>query len=420
MPASSPGSGPAQRGSAAAIRRAIARAVPDGRSALPRRCHSTIDGSKAPAGAYQRRGGLREPQEQRRPEREVRRDDGRGAARRGAARGRAPRRRPSPSSPGRTAVAGGQRVLEVVERRPRRAEASTTTSARNAAGAARRPSAGRRAIGSGQPVAAAAAAIAPPRRPGSVDRGAASSDVLPRGAAVPEVRGITKAAAPSWCPRPLGASGPGGSVVRRSRAVRAPGPEPSGRAARASSSASTVTMVWVDMARAVCPMRRKRCKPFPRGLQMPTTSTRSCSPSRDGPWGPCTSPRAPRASWRSRCCSSAGGVPGRPRRGGGWRSARAIADAAPGPRAPSPSAPGARSWPRSTASRRPARRPADRPRATARPGTGWCSRRAGDPAGPRWPATARSRAGSGGRGRAGGRRGGRRGTRSGCSSRATG
>ncbi len=39
-----------------------------------------------------------------------------------------------------------------------------------------------------------------------------------------------------WCPRPLVASGPGGSVVRRSRAVRAPGPEPSGWAATASSS----------------------------------------------------------------------------------------------------------------------------------------------------------------------------------------
>ena len=42
-----------QRGSAVVIRCAIARAVPDGRSTLPRRCHSTTEGSNPPAAAYQ-------------------------------------------------------------------------------------------------------------------------------------------------------------------------------------------------------------------------------------------------------------------------------------------------------------------------------------------------------------------------------
>ena len=85
-----------------------------------------------------------------------------------------------------------------------------------------------------------------PRRPRSrraeasraIDRGACIIRAIPSRirAAVPEVRRITKAAAPSWCPRPLGASGPGGSVVVACAPSEPQGPSLPAGPPRASAS----------------------------------------------------------------------------------------------------------------------------------------------------------------------------------------
>ena len=148
------------------IRRASARAVPDGRSALPRRCHSTIDGSNAPARGVPAGRGLRQPQEQRGAERQVRRDDRGGTVLEEAAADRGRCRRPSRSWRGRTPGCPPRARARRSPRPRADAEASTTTSARGGVG--RRPSGSGRptSTGAGQPAAAAAAAIAPPSRPG--------------------------------------------------------------------------------------------------------------------------------------------------------------------------------------------------------------------------------------------------------------
>ena len=222
-------------GRRAAIRRASARAVPDGRSALPRRCHSTIDGSNPPAAAYQPARGLRRAGRTAPPRAtgSARRPPPRRA--RGAAQRTSAGRRPSRSPRGRTRGCRRRAHGRGSPATARRADASTTTSTRGA-----RPAVGRRPADehgdgpAGRDRRRGDRAAEPAR---AVDRGAASSS-----SSAGRSRGIRRRSEESqrprhrWCPRPLGASSPGGSAGRRSRAVRAPGPEPSGRAARASSS----------------------------------------------------------------------------------------------------------------------------------------------------------------------------------------
>ena len=236
-------------------------------------------GAGVPAGR-----GLGEPQEQRGAERQVRRDDRGGTVLEEAARGPGRRRASQPGrrrgrTPGCPPPARARRW-----RRPRAdAEASTTTSARSGASAGgRRGRVGRPAPASGQPAAAAAAAIGAAQPAGAVDQELHLRSSFRGEPRVPAGPRITKAAAPRWCPRPLGASGPGGSVVRRSRAVRAPGPEPPGRAARASSSSRSrrACATWLAES-ARC--RRARATIF----RWTRADDRSLVLAiADGPWGP--------------------------------------------------------------------------------------------------------------------------------------
>ena len=191
---SSCSSGPAQRGSTAVIRRAMWRAVPDGRSALPRRCHSTIDGSK-PARAYMAAACSAR-----------RRNSAAPSARLGATTAAAPC---SSSMERMGAASASQALAAMMNRRlpassacarlaatAMPAEASTTTSARGAPArrSARIGAADQRRgpalVGCGVRDRASEAT-------GSVDEEMHGSDVLSAdGSAVPEVRRITKAASP--------------------------------------------------------------------------------------------------------------------------------------------------------------------------------------------------------------------------------
>ena len=187
-------------------------------------------------------------------------------------------------------------------------------------------------------------------------------------------------------------------MVRRSRAVRAPGPEPPGRAARASSS-SRSRRAWCDMARGVCPHAAEPCNHFPMD-RVPTDRSLVLAIA-DGPWGPGPHRRRRRAaSWRWRCSSTAEAFAAdldaaAPGLGRADRQARRRA-----PRGTSPSGRATRVEAFLAGEPVALDDDPDRPRATGRHGTGWSSRACARSRGARSPATARWRGGSAGPGAA--------------------
>ncbi len=203
-------------------------------------------------------------------------------------------------------------------------------------------------------------------------------------------------------------------MVRRSRAVRAPGPEPPGRAARASSSnrSRRADATWFAES-AAC---RRGVQPFFGWTAR--TPARSCSRSPTDRGDRSVSSPGRAGSWRWRCSrpprrsrpTSTGDDSGRSSRS---RTRR------PAPPVISPSG-------RATPSRRTSRERSSRSRASSstsridRPGTARSPRACGRSPGARWPATARSPAGSAGPGPRARSAGRSAGTRWACSSRATG
>ena len=182
-------------------------------------------------------------------------------------------------------------------------------------------------------------------------------------------------------------------MVRRSRAVRAPGPEPSGRAARASSSSRSrrgCATWFAESARcpgSVQPFRRGPCR------RPPDRARRRRRPVGPGPdrRRPAGRGRAHDALDRGRPSSptSTGAGSARP-----WRSRTPRR----GRRGRSPTRRG-RAWLRRWTGRRSGSTTCRSTSATAPRGTGWCSMASARSRGARWRATARSPGASGGRAR---------------------
>ena len=134
-----------QRGSAVVIRRAIARAVPDGRSTLPRRCHSTTDGSNPPAAAYQPAAASASRRNSAAPSERFGATTAAAPASRSRARTAATSRIPAGRGEDERPVAGVAARASRLSRTASPRDASTTTSASGAGSHAdRRPGARRR------------------------------------------------------------------------------------------------------------------------------------------------------------------------------------------------------------------------------------------------------------------------------------
>ena len=176
---------------------------------------------------------LDEPEEERRAEAQVRRGDGRGAVGSRSRLHRRPIRVPARRRDDEPAAAGGERRRDVVAR-PRRPATprSSGPASRGRFGRARRPA--------GRPSSRASVAAFPERvaiacPSGPLPRMIVSIDV-PRYRRGPPFRRHQKSRGHRLVSAAPGASDPGGPCRSSSvRAVRAPGPVPPGRAARASS-----------------------------------------------------------------------------------------------------------------------------------------------------------------------------------------
>ena len=218
--------------------------MPDGRSRFERRCHSSEVRIERLERPEQLDRGLDQPAEEHDAEAEVRRRDGGRAVTRRAAprRGRDPRVQPVVAMTKRRA-AGLERGAPRWRRRRRRARPRRRGSRRRG----RRDRAGRPRGRPSERGSVRAAGAGCARSGRGLDRAAERAVAedehrvhlvsLPRveGRRSAEVQGMKKPRSPSWCRGPWSLRSLEAPVRRIGRAVRAPGPVPPGRAARASS-----------------------------------------------------------------------------------------------------------------------------------------------------------------------------------------